>query len=147
MAAASTLALIAAGMAATGSVAQGISANKQAKFQASVLDQQRQREGEISAAEERDFRKRHSAGFAERRAAMGASGVDIGSGSPLLSGEDFASEVELQAQRIRAGGQTRATRLEQQAQLTRAGGRAAMTQGIFRGGSSLLSGGSNAFGK
>ena len=135
-----TLALIAAGMAATGAVSQGVAANKQAKFQSSVLKQQSEREVELSAAEERDFRKRQSAAFAERRAAMGGAGVEGATGSSLLASEDFAAEVELMARRIKAGGQTRATRLDQEASLTRRAGRNARTQGLFRAGSALLSG-------
>ena len=138
--ASSTALLIAGGLGAASSLSQGIAANRQAKFEAAVGRQQATREREISAAEEDDFRRRQSAFLAERRAALGGSGVDVGSGTPLLSSEDFAAEVELQARRIRAGGETRATRLEQQASLTRAAGRSARSRGLFRAGSSLLSG-------
>ena len=141
MAIASTTALLtAAGLSAAGSLSQGIAANRQARFESAVTRQQAARELEISAAEETDFRRRQSAFLAERRAAMGGSGIDVSTGSPLLSSEDFAAEVELNARRIRSGGQTRATRLEQQANLTRSAGRSAMTRGLFRAGSSLLSG-------
>src|SRR3990172_2587929 len=140
MAAASTMALIAAGMMAIGSIQQGRAANAQAKFQAAVNDQLAARDRQIAVGEEQDFRKQQSALLAERRAALGGSGIDIGKGTPLLAASDFAAETELQARRIRAGGETQATRLQQQAGLTRAGGRAAQQQGLFRGGSSLLSG-------
>ena len=76
---------------------------------------------------------------------MGASGVDPATGSPLLVSEDIAGEVELQAQRIRAGGEVRATRLEQQAQLSRLQGRQAQTGGFLRAGSLLLSGAGRTF--
>ena len=146
MAVASTTALlIAASLAAAGSLSQGYAANKQARFEAGIRDQQAGREREIAVGEERDFRRRQSAVLAERRAALGGSGVQIDTGTPLLGSEDFAAEVELQARRIQAGGQTRATRLEQEASLRRAGGRSAQTQGYFRAGSSLLSGYGQAF--
>ena len=146
MAITSTAALqTAAALAAAGSYSQGQTAKKQAQFQAGISEQQAGREREIAIAEEGDFRKRQSAVLAQRRAALGGSGVQIDTGTPLLGSEDFAAEVELQARRIGAGGQTRATRLEQQAQLLRAGGRAAQTQGYFRAGASLLSGSGQAF--
>ena len=147
MAITSTAALLtAAGLSAAGSISQGRAAKKQAQFEAGISEQQAQREREISAAEEGDFRKKQSAILAERRAALGGAGVQLSTGTPLLASEDFAAEVELQARRIRSGGQTRATRLEQEAALRRAAGRNAQTQGLFRAGSSLLSGYGQAFG-
>lgn len=141
MAITSTAALLtAAALSAAGSISQGRAGKKQAQFEAGIGEQQAGREREIAIAEEGDFRKRQSAVLAERRAAMGGSGVQTGTGTPLLAFEDFATEVELQARRIRAGGETRATRLEQEASLRRVAGRNAQTQGYFRAGSSLLSG-------
>ena len=64
----------------------------------------------------------------------------------MLVSEDFAGEVELQALRIRSGGEVRATRLEQQAQLTRFKGRQARTAGFIRGGALLVSGAGKFFG-
>lgn len=147
MAALSTIALMAAGgLGLVGGIAEGKAARAQADFQARVNEQQAVRERQVSKEEEKDFRRVQSSNFAERRAAMGASGVDIGSGSPLMASGDFAAEVELQAQRIRSGGDVRATRLEQEAALTRAAGRAAQRQGILRGGASLLGSAARAFG-
>ncbi len=100
-----------------------------------------------AAADEEDFRRKQSFILAARRAALGAAGVDPSSGSPLLVSEDFAGEVELQALRIRSGGETTATRLEQQAVLQRFTGRAARRQGFVRGGGLLLSGAGKAFGR
>lgn len=139
MPAASTFALIAAGIGAAGAVSQAQDVKQQTKFQSRVQEQQADQERLIASLSERDFRKRQSALFAEARAGMGASGVEMGSGSPLLSSGDFAAETELQAGRIRAGGEIQATRLEQQAELTRRAGRTAQRQGYYRAGSSLLS--------
>ena len=140
-------ALLASGViGAVGASQAGEAQKSAAKFESQVLQQQAQREREVAAASERDFRKQQSAFLARRRAAMGASGVELGEGSPLLSFGDFASEVELQAQRIREGGQLSATRLEQQAELTRRAGRSAQQRGRFRAGASLLTGAGQAFG-
>lgn len=133
-----TLALVA--LKFVDAISQGSAAKKQAGFQAGITEEQAFRERQITKAEEEDFRKRQSRVFAERRAAFGASGVDPSTGSPLLAVGDFAAETELQALRIRQGGQTRASRLEQQAALTRQAGEAAERRGFFRAGASLLTG-------
>lgn len=147
MAAFSTVAmLIAGGLGAAGSIGQGRSAKAQADFQARVNDQQALREKQVSAEEEKDFRRVQSSNFAERRAAMGASGIDLSSGSPLLASEEFAAEAELQARRIRAGGEVKSLRSEQEAGLLRMAGKSAQRQGVVRGGASLLSGFAKAYG-
>jgi hypothetical protein len=58
----------------------------------------------------------------------------------------MAGEIELQALRIRHGGEVNATRLEQQAMLQRMAGGAAATGGWVRGGSLLLTGVTSAYG-
>ena len=140
--------LSAAGAAvqALGAIQKGQAAQAQANFQAGILRQQAESDRQVAAANEADFRRRQSFVLAQRRAALGASGVEPGSGSPLLVSEDFAGEVELQALRIRSGGELRATRAEQQAVLQRFQGRAARTAGFVRGGSLLITGAGKKFG-
>jgi len=123
-----------------GSMSQASAAQDQADYQATVQRQQATRERQIAESEERDFRKRQSAALALRRAELGGSGVRGTTGTPLIAEEDFMSEAELQAQRIRQGGEVSATRLEQQADLTKAAGRSASQRGFMRAGSSLLTG-------
>jgi len=135
-----TAMLIAAGVSAAGAVAQAQSAKRQSKFQAKVEEQQATRAREIAASEERDFKKNQSAILSQRRAELGGAGIMPSTGSALLAEEDFLKESELQAQRIRAGGETTATRLEQQADLTKMAGKSAATRGYMRAGSSLLTG-------
>ena len=140
------IALIAgAAVSAVGAIKQGQAGKQQGDLQARILTQQATSEREQAAGREEDFRRNQSRMMASRRAALGASGVDPATGSPLLVSEDIAGEVELQAQRIRAGGEVRATRLEQQAQLSRLQGRQEQTGGFLRGGSLLLSGAGRTF--
>lgn len=134
-----------AAVSAVGAIQQGKAAKKQADLQAGILRQQAQRDRQQAAADEEDFRRDQSRLLAARRAALGASGVDQAAGSPLLVSQDFASEVELAALRIRSGGELRATRLEQQAGLQNFQGSAAQRAGFVRGGSLLLSGAGKAF--
>ena len=131
---------------ALGAIQKGQAAQSQANLQASILQQQAERERQEAEAREEDFRRRQSLNLAFRRAALGASGVVQGEGSPLLVGEDFAAEVEFQALRIRSGGELRATRAEQQAALQRFQGRAASRAGFVRGGSLLITGAGKSFG-
>ena len=114
-------------------------------MQAAILGQQAEQEKRAAAASEADFRSTQSRLMAQRRAALGASGVQQAAGSPLLVSEDFAGEVELQALRIREGGEIRATRLQQQAGLQRFAGQQAQTGGFLRAGSLLLTGTGRAF--
>lgn len=124
-----------------GSISQGAAERKRAKQQAEIYEQQARRNAEIAAQKERDFRKKNRAAAARIRAAAGARGIDIGSGSPLLSAEDFAREAEIQALRIRKGGEVAYTRGMQQADLTRQAGESAFRSGLFKAGGSLLKGG------
>lgn len=144
MAAASSFAIVAAAASAAASLYGGIQANQQAKAQASIYNQQAERERQQAKADEEEFRNQQQRAMARRRAVMGASGVDLSTGSPLLASEDFASETELQALKIRNGGEVRGTRLQQQAALTAAKGRSDMTSGFIRGGSLLFSAGEKA---
>jgi hypothetical protein len=132
------LAVAAVAVSAAGAVASGISAKQQADSQSKVLRQQADRERLQSEADEKEFRDQQQRLMAKRRAVLGGSGVDLSSGSPLLASEDFAGETELQALKIRNGGDVRATRLEQSAAITGVKGDAALAGGFFRAGSSLL---------
>jgi hypothetical protein len=139
------VAIAGAAVGAVGSIQQGQAANKQGKLQSAFLHQQAESERQAAAARESDFRKSQSRVMAARRAALGASGVVQSTGSPLLASEDFAGEVELQALRIREGGEVSSTRLQQQASLARLQGSQAQIGGFLRGGSLLVSGAGKAF--
>ena len=132
--------LAGAAVSAVGAVSQGAAAQKQARFNARQAELEAQRRDQIARAEAGAFRKQQSKLLARQRALLGASGLDPGSGTPLLVAGETAGEVELQARRILAGGQAEATRLRNQATLERASGRAARTAGVLRGGALLLQG-------
>jgi len=141
--ASSTLMLGQAIMGGIGAIAGGNAAKKQADFQASVANQQAEQEITAAAEAERDFRRNQDAQLAESRAAAGAGGIRLDAGSTLASFVDFKGEEELQAQRIRKGGEIKAQRLRQGAQLDQMAGSAAQLQGFTRAGSTLLTGFAN----
>ena len=132
----------AAGMAAAGAIGGGIDAKNKASFEAADQRQQGAREKQIAEDQEEDFRRQQSRVAAASRAAGGQSGVDQSTGSPLLAMSDFEAETELNALRIRTGGETQSQRLNEQAVLTAAAGKSAKNRGFIRAGSSLLSGAS-----
>ena len=137
--------LVGSSLGAIGAISGGQAANRQAQFQASVFRQQAEREKQDAAQKEEDFRRQQARLSATRRALLGGSGVEPSEGSPLLVSEDLAGEVELQALRLRSGGQMAASRLEQSAILQSAAGRSARTAGFMRGGALLLSGAGSTF--
>lgn len=129
-----------AAMSASSAIQQGKAAKAASEFQAGIMQQQADRERQEAAAKEDDFRVDASRMMARRRALLGARGVEIGEGSPLAVTEDMAGEIELQALRIRNGGELNATRLTQQASLERFRGRVAQSESRMRAGSTLLQG-------
>lgn len=159
---AAVIAVVVAGVAISAFAAaeQGRAAKKEADFRARLAEQDAEVERQKAARElvvarqsEEDFRRDQSNLMGTRRARLGATGVEPGAGSPLLVSEDFAAEGELQALRIRAGGEVAATRLEQsalrlesEASLFRFSGRSAQRAGQLRAGSLLVSGAGQAFG-
>jgi len=130
------------GMQALSSINQGRSQDAYAKYNAAMSEQQARYERDLAAGRESDYRRDQSALLARQRALAAASGGEF-SGSSLLLAEDIASEGELNALRIRAGGDMTARRLEQEAGLMRMQGASAKQAGYMRAGASLLSGASN----
>jgi len=137
--------IAAAVISAYGAKTQADAQQKTMNYNAAVARQRADRERQEAQAREADFRKQQSRAEARRRALGGVSGVDQGEGSPLLTSEDFAGEVELAALRIRAGGDVAATRLEQSAGLSEFQGRAAQSAGNIRAGALLVGGASKAW--
>lgn len=133
-------------LGASGSAEEGRTTAQEREFQALLQGQAAERERRISRQDELGFLTAQGNLVGDRRAGLGASGVDITTGTPVDVAGDLAAEIKLQALRIRQGGQVRAGRLEQEALLLDRSGKNAATRGQFRAGSSLLSGASGFFG-
>lgn len=118
----------------------GISAHQQGNQQANQYRAQARREGILSELDEKDFRRRQSKVFGEMFAAGGRSGIDMTTGSALLAAGDFAAETELNALKIRMGGQMAVDNLKTAARYSKQAGRAGLVQGGFRAGATLLTG-------
>lgn len=134
------IAIASTAVTAFGQIQAGKAARQNAEFTAAIERQRADRERLNAKSREEDFRRRQSGLAASRRALLGGSGTDPAAGSPLLVAEDIAGETELQALRIRNGGEVAATRLEQGALLTATTGRQLESAGRVRAGASLLAG-------
>lgn len=123
-----------------GAIQGGNAAKAQADAEANALRQQAANAKAKSKLDAADFRRSASRRAAATRAAEGAAGLRIGSGSSLLAAEDFGTRAAAQEERIKLGGDIEANRLGAQASLTEFAGKSAQRASRFRAGSSLLKG-------
>ena len=126
-------------MAAKGQMDAGRAQQQAANFSAD--------QDEIEAAQTRDayrdqaekIRRIGRAQASEAKAAYGASGVSIGSGTPVLINEQIDRDTESDAYNTILTGNRRADSLETQANMTRKSGASAARAGQSAATSSLLS--------
>jgi len=96
-----------------------------AEYNARVAENEAEQVRRVGAERENVQRQRTAELISRQRAQLGASGVDVGSGSALQLQEDAQVLGEVDALRIRRNFEDRATGLETQASLTRQQGEAA----------------------
>jgi len=137
------MALASTAVAAGSAVYQGQQANKTAKYNAQVSEQNAIAAQQKAAYDEKLHRERVRKLLSSQKAAYGKSGVDM-AGSPLLVLQETVEQGELDALAIRYGGSIEASRNRSAATLARMEGRAARTSSYAQAGSTLLSGGSQA---
>lgn len=127
-------------MAATGSLMQGYQTKKYQEFQASQDEQQAK--GELASAEieAQNIRRAVKSQIGATRAAYAASGVQAGSGTPLVVEKDINQAGESDALMAVLGGRNRSSSLRASAGAYRASGDAAMTGSYLNAGGTLLSG-------
>tara|TARA_R110000850_G_scaffold91270_4_gene193839 strand:+ start:1250 stop:1801 length:552 start_codon:yes stop_codon:yes gene_type:complete len=139
---------IAVAVAAAGTVMQGYAAQQQGSFENDVSKYNaRQQDNEATRTrnkgteEEMKLREKTAQLTSTQRAQLGASGVEVDSGSALLLQEDAELLGEADALRIRSNYGDAADSLEAQSDITRSQGKAALQggQNAFR--SSLLKAG------
>jgi hypothetical protein len=121
------------------SIASGNQANANARYQAELYQRQADRERQLAALDETEYRRRGSALLASQRARLGDAGVDF-TGTALDLSDATAAELELQALKIRSGGLAKADDLDSQAALTRYGGVAAQRRGYLNALDSTVNG-------
>ncbi|NIA72380.1 hypothetical protein HBA54_27710 [Pelagibius litoralis] len=102
-------------------------------------------ERDIAEQEAKDFRRRNSRILAASRARRAGSGV-TSQGTPLLTDEATAAEIEFEAQNIIAGGANRSRALESEAAQQKAKARSSHSAGFIGAGTTLLTGAGSVFG-
>lgn len=120
-----------AGMAAAGYAQkqQGEHEDEIAKYNARVTENEAEKVRAKGVEEENILREKNAKLLAKQRAQVGASSVDLSSGTPLDIQEDTVVLGEVDALRVRSNFQEQAEGLEQQADLTRSMGKAAKERG------------------
>lgn len=127
------------GLGALSAVSGGNQANANAQYQADLYSRQADRERQLAALDEAEYRRRGSALLATQRARMGDAGVDF-TGTGLDISDATAAELELQALKIRSGGMLKADDDDAQAALTRYGGLGAQRRSYFSAAGSTFGG-------
>lgn len=141
------LSLAGTAMSAVGQMNAGKAEAQAARYNAQVNEMNAAAERDKSAVEAEDFRRQNARKLASSIAARGASGVDIGSGTPLMVSEDVVREIELGASRIGHEGAAKSTAYKNQATLDRARAKNASSAGRIMAGATLLSGAGSILGK
>ena len=128
------------GVAVYSAYQQGQQAQAAGKYNARVAQNQALAAQQAAAlrAEQVRERARRIESINVTRAASG--GIVPTAGSPLFVMADNAMQAELEAQRVQYGGELEATGFESQARLARYGAGRASEAGMYRAGSTLLSG-------
>jgi hypothetical protein len=103
------------------------------------------RQYQAQVAERQERRRAHLI-LSSQQAAFGASGLDPNAGSPLLVMADSARQAELDALNIRWSGKLASGSADAESALRRFEAGSESRAGYLRAGSSLLSGGSSAYG-
>ena len=137
--------LAATTISAAGALQAGKSQQDMAEYNARVAEQSAVAATEKAAYDEQIHREQVRKVLSKQRALYGKSGVDM-TGSPLLVLEDTAKTGELDALAIRYGGEIEASRARSGAGLSKAQGSQARTASYLQAGTTLLTGGSQAYG-
>ena len=119
---------------------QGQAADKAAKYNARVAEQQAATAVQAANAQAAAQRTQYRRILASNEAATGASGVAVDVGSPLLVMADQAAQAELNARMTEWGGQARAQGIRSEIPLLRIQGQRAAAAGTYGASRTLLSG-------
>ncbi len=146
MAGLTAVAVLGIALSAVSAIRQGNAAKNEADFAANQAEQRASQTRRAAADNERDARRDASRRRGSSIASQGGGGGAIGTGSSLLTEEDFVSESERQFGRIQQQGEFDAVGLENEAILQRSKGKSAQTAGYMSAGATVLSG-AGALGK
>lgn len=123
-------------------VQQGKRADELAEYNAKLAENEAQDARNLATEKENTHRTKVAQLLSKQRATLGASNVDINSGSALQLQQDTTTLGEVDALRIRATGDKTVESYESQAELNRLQGETAETQSYLNATGSFLSGAS-----
>lgn len=127
-----------AALSAVSAVSSGMQAKNAAKVQATIAEQNATLAQQQAAAQEAKYRQQTTKLLGRQRALFANSGVNL-EGSPLLTQQDTAAQSELEALTMRHSGDIEASAQRNRAMMARLEGSTALSNGILRAGSTLLS--------
>lgn len=133
--------IAAAVMQAVGSIAGGQAADKAARRNGALLDEQAAETRRATTSRENLTRDRNARTMSDQRAALLANGVDPTSGTALIGSGQNAQNAEMDALTLRYEGLMQARGQNMEADNVRHQGKAAKRQAYFSAASSLLSAG------
>ncbi|WP_431482236.1 hypothetical protein [Pseudomonas solani] len=136
-------AALAVGTYATVQSSRQQAANASAQAEQAALDAQTERSAAVVQAER--IRKLARLQASEANAALAASGVDIGEGTPININREITQNAEEDAALTIFGGANRAQRLNTEASNYRMAGSQAKTSGYMQAGANLISSGAQAY--
>jgi hypothetical protein len=128
-------------LSAANQITQGNQAKGFADFQAAQANADAQAEREMGDVRADKVRRAGTRQQSEARAALAASGVEVGAGTALKIFEDISGDTEEAALQDILFGTRKGARLDQEAQALRAAGKNARTAGLMGAGGSILSAG------
>jgi hypothetical protein len=126
---------------AMGKIQEGQQKKQLYDYQAAQADADAQAEREMGMVRADKVRKAGQRTQSEATAALAASGVEVGAGTPLKIFEEIGADSEEAALQEILYGTRKGARLEQEAQLGRMAGRNARAEGYSGAVGSILSGG------
>lgn len=126
---------------AGGAIYSGVQQKEAADTNAELSRRQGNQEADAAVAQAEKIRKAGAAQASKANAAMAASGVSIGEGTPIRINEEIYKNAEDDAYSTLLTGTRRAQTANDQAGLLRAEGSAAATSGYLSAGASVLSAG------
>lgn len=130
-------------MQAAGAVQQGNQQRELANQQAAQLDLQAAQERDAAVAQAERIRRAGRRQQSAADAAFAASGVSVGTGTPVRVNEQIGLDAETDAYMEILTGERRGRTLDQEARATRRAGRNAQQAGYMQAGTSLLSSAAN----
>jgi hypothetical protein len=132
------------GIATYSAYQQGQQAEKAGKYNARIAENQAIAAQQAAGLKADTLRDRARRIESTNIARAGGAGIVPTAGSPLFVMADNAMQAELDAQRVQYGGDQEAAAFNSQARLARYGAGVASDAGMYRAGSTLLSGAASA---